>query len=175
MYAAQEEEKLISINYKVLIYQMINFFVLLILLQIFLYKPIKTALANRKRKIAEDTSLIEKAKEEIEKMKHEMQKSLNEASSRANDIINGALKTANEMQLKLEKEAHENAKSIIDKAYNEIELEKKKALIELTQYVSELAISVASKVLDQSMNNEINNNLVNKYIKGIEKKEMKIN
>ena len=46
---------------------------------------------------------------------------------------------------------------------------------ELNKYVSELAIAVASKVMDQTMNNEINNNLVNKYIKEIEKKEVKIN
>jgi F-type H+-transporting ATPase subunit b len=177
LYASEAEggEKLISINFKVLLFQMLNFLILLFLLKIFLYKPVKAMLASRSQKIAEDTTLIEKAKQDIEKMKREMQTAMNDASSRANEIINGALRTASEMQTKLEREAQENARSILDKAYGEIEQEKKKALIELTDYASELAISAATRVIGQSMNNEVNNELVKKYIKDLDKKDIKIN
>lgn len=175
IFAEEGENQLMAVNYKVIIYQIINFVILLFLLQLFLYKPMKKMLSERKRRIAEDTSLIEKMKAEVEQMKQEVQIKLNQASERANEIISGSMRTAEEMRIKLEREAEENAKTILDKAYNEIEQETKKALMELNNYVSDLAIMAATKIIGISMNNEINNNLVKKYIEEFQKTETRFN
>ena len=141
---------MVSIN-GTLLFQFINFFVLVAILAKFAYKPLLKVLEDRRNKIASDLDNAAKARETAEKMK---------ADYEAQAIVDKAVKQADkEAQAQLEAIRAQIAREK-QIAQTEIANEREAAIREMRNEVVTLSMAVAEKLLQKNMDPDMNAKLV---------------
>ena len=165
---------MVSIN-GTLIFQIINFVVLVAILAHFAYKPLLKTLADRREKIASDLDSAAKDREEAAKIKAEYETQMQNARAEAQAIIDKAVKQA-------DKEAQAQLDAIraqIDRekqvAQAEIKNEREAAIKQMRNEVVTLSMAVAEKLLQKNMDNDMNAKLVADCIQKLDAKQAKGN
>lgn len=158
---------MVSLN-GTLLFQFINFIILVLILAKFAYKPLLKVLEERRNKIASDLDDAAKAREEAAKLKADYETQLQNARVEAQSIIDQAKKQA-------EKEAQAQLDAIraqIDRekqvAQAEIKNEREAAIKQMRNEVVTLSMAVAEKLLQKNMNNDMNAKLVADCIKKLD-------
>jgi F-type H+-transporting ATPase subunit b len=135
----------------------------------FAWKPILNAVKARDEMIKGSLESAEKARTDMLKLQSD-----NEAILRkAREEREGILKEAREVRDKLIQEAKgkatEEAEKLIEKARAGIENEKRKALSEIREQVTVLSVDIASKILNQKLNQTgEQGKLIDNYLKEID-------
>ncbi len=153
-----------DIDFAQMIFAITNFLILLVAMYFLMYKPLKQTMDKRHDKIKSDIETAESLKEDADKMKEEISAELAKSRETAQDIINRAQKTADMQKEEIIASAKAEANKIVEKANAEIKEEKEKALGEIRDEAAALAISAASKLIDQSLDDDAHKKLVDKYI-----------
>ncbi len=153
-----------SIDSNTLIWSVINFVVLLAILYKFLYKPILTAFDKRQEEIANNLSHAEASRKEAEEMFADYKQQLEKASKEAGEIITNANKAAEEAKNQLIAQARDEAAAISQKAQQEINREKEKAMKEVRNEIAGLAVLAAGKVLEKSITKEDHDKMINDFV-----------
>lgn len=148
--------------------QVVNFFIIILVLQKLLYKPILTMIEKRKKEIAEGVSLTQKMREEEERMKERQEKALAKAREEALGIIEEAKTRSKEVEKELVADAHTQAAAIIARAKNEAEETHKAARAEITREAVELAIVMAKRLLSSVMGAKEQHALIAKRVRDLE-------
>ncbi|AEG61892.1 F0F1 ATP synthase subunit B [Desulforamulus ruminis] len=145
--------------------QMFNFLVLLILLRAVAYKPFMNMLEKRKELIESSIAAAEEDKKQAEQLRASLQAELKRTREEAAEIMAKATKNAEEQAQQIIEAAKAEANRVKDSAVVEIQREKEKAVSELRDQVATLSILVAGKIIDQKLNDDIQKDLVNKFVK----------
>lgn len=150
-----------------LLAQVVNFLVLLFILQKFLYKPILKVLEERKRKIEESLSNAEKIQAELDATEAKREKVVNDAIEEGKKIIAEATASANQIIV----DAHTKAKTDMDSMMNEgmqmIAGEREKMTNEVKSEVAGMIEMSLEKVLGKSLDAKSHQKLVEDSIKTI--------
>lgn len=148
--------------------QVVNFLVIILVLQKLLYKPILTMLEKRRREIADGVELTAKLKDEEEKLVVKQEKALNKAREDALAIIEDAKKQAKEVEKELVAEAHVQAAAIITRAKQEAEETHKSAKKAIAGEAVDLAVVMAKRLLSSVMGAKEQHALISKRVKDLE-------
>lgn len=148
-----------------LLAQMFNFLVLLILLRAVAYKPFMNMLEKRKELIESSIAAAEEDKKQAEALRASLQAELQHSRQEAAEIVARAAKNAEEQAQQIIEVAKAEAVRVRDGALADIQREKEKAVAELRDQVATLSILVAGKIIDQKLNDDIQKDLVNKFVK----------
>jgi len=146
------------------IWTLINFFVLLFILKILLYKPVLKTIEDRKRSIEESLEKAARAQEEAERIKAEYDGMIARAREEAREIIAKAQKTAQAEKEEIIATAQREAQSLLADAKVTIAQEKEKALRELRQEIGNLAVLAAGKILNRAVTLEDHQKLVDEFL-----------
>jgi len=131
------------------------------------WKPILKDLSERESKIEKSIEDSEKARTELEDVQKTCEKLKRDAENEAKSIIVSARETAQKVAKSVEEKAKAEAQSSRDNALKDIENAKQEAVQSLKSQTSELAISLASKLLGENLDNEKNRALTEKLINKI--------
>jgi F-type H+-transporting ATPase subunit b len=131
--------------------QLVNFIVLLIILQRFLYKPVLNMLHQRQERIRESMDYAERVKQEAARAQEDYQKKIEESHREGQAIIGQATQQAERAREEILARAQEEAKEIKAKAATDVEYERKRVMAELRDQVAELAILAAGRVLGKEL------------------------
>jgi len=134
-----------------LIFQMVNFLILLFLLQRLLFKPILRLMDQRATKIRESVDEAERMRKMAEELRAANAAALEAAKKEANDLINAATHAANQITEKAREDARAEAERIMARMRDEIRLERDRAIADVRHQAVDLAILAAGKVLEQSL------------------------
>lgn len=156
-----------DINPSTAIFAIINFAILVVLLKVFLYKPVCNVLDSRKQEVANNLKSAEDAKLEAQKLKDEYAAQIQNARSEAQDIINQATKIGEQTKADIVNEAREEATRLVAKAQDEIVREKTEALNEIRNEIADLAVLAASKVVGKTIDVADHQNMVNNFVKEV--------
>ena len=156
-----------DINPSTAIFAIINFAILVVLLKVFLYKPVCNMLNSRKQEVANNLKSAEDAKLEAQKLKDEYAAQIQNARSEAQDIINQATKIGEQTKADIVNEAREEATRLVAKAQDEIVREKTEALNEIRNEIADLAVLAASKVVGKTIDVADHQNMVNNFVKEV--------
>ena len=145
------------------------FFLLLILLRIFAWKPILNAVKNRESSIKSALESAEKAKEEMKKLLVKNEQILKDAKIERDLMLRDA-KLAREKVINEAKEkASQEASKLLALARQNIQNEKESAINEIKLQVANLSVAIAEKILREKLSGDKNqNDLINKLIDDIE-------
>lgn len=158
----------LGIEPKLLLAQLVNFAVIVILLQKILYKPILEMIQKRKKEIAEGLAITERMRLEEEKFKEKQAGALAKAREDALLIIEDAKKQAKEVEKELLGEAHIQAAAIITRAKGEAEEVHKTAQANLRKEAVELATVMAKRLLSSIMSAKDQHSYISKRVKDLE-------
>ncbi|HEX9921058.1 MAG TPA: F0F1 ATP synthase subunit B [Anaerolineae bacterium] len=142
----------------------INFVVLIVLLQMFLYKPVKNMLAQRQQRIVDGLAAADKAAQEAAQQRAEFEKELaktREASqAEAKKIAEATEKMRKDILVAAEKEAEE----IKIRAREEAEQERQQVVADLQQQTAELALSMTRKIVGEGIDEKIQRRLIDQFL-----------
>ena len=135
-------------------WSLITFFILLLVLRWFAWKPILGAVDERENGIKNALEAADKARKEMENLKADNERILNEARAEREAMLKDARDIKNKMVNDAKEEAQEQATKMIAQAQEAIENEKRSAMAELKNHVASLSIEIAEKVVREELSNK---------------------
>lgn len=150
------------------IWTILTFLVLLALLAKFAWKPLLQALDSRQDSIRKSLDDAELAKQELERLQRESTKIIQEARIAAEAIIGQSRSDAEKVREDLKVKAKEEAEGILRNAQQQIQLQTRQALQEIRHEVADMAVMIASKVLERNVSKEDNERLIDDALKQIQ-------
>ena len=143
----------------------VNIFILFLAGSYLMFNPVRNFLNKRKEGIADD---IEKAKtdmQDAQAMKAEYEAKLKEVDKEVEAILADARKRALAREEQIIEEAKTEAAHIIERAHNEVLLEKKGAADDMKKEMIALASALAGKVVSASIDTDIQASLVDETLR----------
>jgi F-type H+-transporting ATPase subunit b len=130
----------------------------------FLYKPVSEFLNERKEKIRSDIEGAKVLKEEAITLREDYESRIDLAKRESQDILESARKRGEELKENIVDEAKKEAEAIVSRARREIIREREVAMQDIKSQASEMAILIASKIMEQDVKMDTQNNLIDKFI-----------
>jgi F-type H+-transporting ATPase subunit b len=154
---------------KSLIIQMVNFGLLLFLLAKLLYRPLVGKMEERAQAIQKSLDEAQAARAEAQREREEHAGKIQAAYAEAQAIRAAALKEAAEEQRRLVEAARAEAARLVESARAEMSQDVRRARQELRQEVSELATSIAERLIKKSLRDEDHRRIVADAIARVDK------
>ena len=150
-----------------LLAQLVNFTILLVLLRLFLYKPILKILEERKKKVAKSLKDAEEIEKRLARTQVEQEKLLDKARTAANKLITEAKTEARELSEKTLAEAKTSVEEMVVKNGQRLKIEREALMTEVKSEISVLVTAAAAKVAGKTIDEMANKKLVDETIKEI--------
>ena len=157
-------QSLVTVNPVTLIAQICNLFIQLLIVKIFFLDKIKAILDQRREAADKQITEAETAKSEALAIKKTYEQNMQEAKAKADDLLMSAQRTANSRSEEIIAQAQQQAAQIESKAAADIALEKKKALNEAKNEISDLAMAIAGKVVARELNAGDQADMIDRFI-----------
>lgn len=132
--------------------QLVNFIILLLILQQFLYKPMLKMLHERQQRIRESMDYADRVRKESERAQQDYEAKIEESRREAQAIIAQATQQAERAREDILAKARDEAHEIKAKAMEDVGYERKRVVAELRDQVAELAVLAAGRVLGRELN-----------------------
>jgi F-type H+-transporting ATPase subunit b len=145
---------------KSLLIQAVNFGLLLLVLTKLLYRPLLGKMEERSQAIRKSLEEAQAARAEAQREREEHTAKIQAAYTEAQAIRAAALKEAAEEQRRLMEAARAEAARLVDSAKAELEQDVRRAAQALRQEVSDLAISVAERLIQRSLRDDDHRRIV---------------
>jgi F-type H+-transporting ATPase subunit b len=130
----------------------------------FLFGPVMKIIAERQQEIDKMYADAGSAKEQAEAMRCEYQDRLTDAQATSDRIVRDAVARGQAREEAIVQQAQNEAAAILDKAAADIRLEKKKAMNDAKNEISEMALAIAGKVVGRELNAADQSSLVDSFI-----------
>jgi F-type H+-transporting ATPase subunit b len=154
----------IGINIPVLVAQIVNFTVLLIVLRLFVYKPVLKMLDERRERIREGLSAAERGREQAAEANRDAQAQIDAARREGQAIVAQAQQAAQRVQEEGRAQAQLQQEAMLERARGEIQLERDNAIAELRKEFADLTIAAAEKVIGQSLDRTAHQRLIDEAL-----------
>lgn len=147
-----------------LIAYIINFALLVVLLQMFLYKPVKNMLTQRQQRIAESLEAADKAAQEAAQQRAEFEQELAKAREEAQAEARKAAEATEKMRQDVLAAAQKEAEEIKARAREEAEQEREQVAADLQRHAGELALAMTRKIVGEGIDEGTQRKLVDQYL-----------
>lgn len=157
-------QSLVTVNPVTLIAQICNLFIQLLIVKIFFLDKIKAVLDKRRETADKQIADAEAAKSDAAAIKQTYEENMRQAKTKADDMILSAQKTAAQRSEEIISQAQKQAAQIKTKAASDIEMEKKKAINDAKNEISDLAMAIAGKVVARELNDADQDGMIDRFI-----------
>ena len=164
---------LLEPNFGLVFWTIVNFFILVVLLAKFAWKPIIKMLDAREEKIKNDISSAQEARAQAQKIKQEMEAKLEDISKQSFQKLKEAQIFANEEKQKIIAEATKQAGAMFEQAKAEIAGETQKAIEALKAQMADTTMLALKKIITEQENKNTSRKQVEAVLKEIEEKANK--
>ena len=130
----------------------------------FLFKPVKKMIDDRQQEIDGLYADAGASKEAAEALKEQYEARLSEANAEKEEILRGAHRKARLREEEILKQAQEKASHTLKRAEEQIAMEKKRALNDIKDEVSGMAVDIASAVLARDVKAKEHSDLIDSFI-----------
>jgi F-type H+-transporting ATPase subunit b len=160
---------------KLLLYQTINFVILIVVLGYLFNKFIRPMMKKRSDDIKNAFAEIEKQKSDVEGLKRECHEQLDTIKNGAKAEIEKATVEGSHIKEAIKAEALKESEQLLEKARREIEQEKQKALSEVRREVATLSMLATKQLLKREIDEATDRKLVETFIDDLGKTDIKKN
>lgn len=159
--------QVISVNAWHILIALCNLLIMFLILKHFLFKPVMKMLADRKEQVDKVYRDAEDARADANGMKKEYEERMASAREEADNIVRTAVDTAQRKGDSIVFEASSQASHIKKKAEEEIAREKQQMLQDVKGEISDLAVSIASKVVEREIDQKDYDSFVDDFIRNV--------
>lgn len=128
------------------------------------WPPVIRAIEKRQKEIADGLNSAESAKKDLELAKANTSEIMQQAKVEANAIIEQANKRKSVILDEAQQEANREKERIVTQGLAEVEAERKRAREELRQQVALLAVAGAEKIIERSIDEAANSDIIDKLV-----------
>lgn len=157
------EAGVIDINGTVIV-ELITFLVMLAVLARWIYPEIVRLAEARQQAVAQQLREAEKARVDAETRLREAQANLDEARKTAQQVIDAATRSGEQVRQDLKAKAEEEARRIGESAHKEIEAERARALQSARDEVAGLVVVATQKVIGETLDEQKHRRLIEQAI-----------
>ncbi|KKR75051.1 ATP synthase F0 subunit B [Candidatus Curtissbacteria bacterium RIFCSPLOWO2_01_FULL_41_28] len=152
-----------------LLAQIVNFLIILYLLQKFFYKPIVKLLEQRKKRIEESLKNADLIEEKLKKTQEQSVQILAEAQKNSQALIASAKGESEKIISQATLEARKQLEEILTQSQVQIEAQRKQMQKQLEKETLNLVVEVVRKVLERTLKPKERQDLTTKAVSEIEK------
>ena len=163
----QKFEAFVGVNPWTMLFAWLNLLILYLFLKKLAFKPLKNMIDSRQKEVDDMYSNAESAKESANEMKAEYEEKIAHANEESEEILKNAQRRALLKEEEILREANAAAARTLERAEEQIALEKKRALNEVKDEVSEMAIGIASAVIERDVSADEHRALIDDFIDNI--------
>ena len=159
--------EIISVNIWQILISLANLLILFTMLKRFLFKPVQQVMDARQGQVDKIYADAEQDRSAAVSMKQEYEARLATAREEADGLVRNAVQTAQRRSDAILAEASSQASHLKQKAEAEIALEKRQMLLDVKSELSDMAVSIASKVVEREIRKEDHDSFVEDFIKNV--------
>lgn len=163
-------ESLVGVNFWTCLFTFANLVILYLFLKKLLFKPVKDMIDSRQKEIDDLYADANQSKSDAQQLKTEYEARLAAANAESEEILKVANRKAQLRQEQILKEARDQAAQTLRRADEQIEMEKKRAMNEIKDDVSVMAVDIASAVLARNIKREEQSELIDSFIERLGEK-----
>lgn len=161
-------EKLITPDFGLSFWTVLNFALLVLLLSKFVWKPLVSALEQREADIKADREAAENARRDAEKVKAELDTRMASLAQETRDVLAAASQEGKKERDAIIASAQENAARLIARARQEMSAEQVRLMGELRHEIAGIALMAAERVMQKQVDASVNQAMVDGLLKEIE-------
>lgn len=154
----------LNINFFTALFTLANTVILFLVLKKFLFKPVMKMITDRQREIDDMYDAAGKAKASADALEREYQQKLSAAAQTGERLVKEAADRGRSREEEIIRRANLEASAIREKAAADIAQEKKKAINDAKDEISEMAMAIAGKVVGRALNGADQASLVDHFI-----------
>ena len=159
--------EIISVNIWQILISLANLLIMLLIIKKFLFKPVMKVMQARQEQVDKIYDDANEDRSAAADMKQEYEERLASAREEADGLVRNAVATAQRRGDAIVAEANSQASHLKQKAEEEIALEKKQMLLTVRSEISDMAVSIASKVVEREIQKEDHDNFVDEFIRNV--------
>lgn len=157
-------EDLLGVNPWTALFTLANTVALFLVLKKNLFGPVMKMIEDRQNEIDEMYDNAGKAKAEAQALQSEYRQKLSAATETSERLVKEAVSRGQSREEEIIRQANAEAAAILDKATADIAQEKKKAINDAKDEISEMAMAIAGKVVGRELNAADQAALVDNFI-----------
>lgn len=142
----------------------VNLLVLLVLLRIFLFKPVLGMIEKRKHIITSSLEEADQKKADAAALKAQYEDSVKDAKQQSFQIVAEAKDRAKGQYDQLIQQAHADAQEIIQQAHAEAEADRERMLKDAQGELAQVALAAASKLLGTTVDDKTNRDILDAFL-----------
>jgi F-type H+-transporting ATPase subunit b len=154
----------LNINFFTALFTLANTVALILVLKKFLWGPVMKMIADRQQEIDDLYADAGRAKTEAQKMEQEYREKLDAAVQTGEKLVKEAVARGQSREEEIIRQANAEADAIRAKANADIAQEKKKAVNDAKNEISDLALAIAGKVVGRELTDADRSRLVDSFI-----------
>lgn len=158
---------IISVNIWNILLSLINLLILFLILKKFLFKPVTKIMEERQAQVTSIYADAQSDRQTAADMKQEYETRMATAREEADGLVRNAVQTAQRKSDAIIADANSQAAHLKQKAENEIQLEKKQMLSDVKAEISDLAVSIASRIMEREVSAEDHADFVDQFIQNV--------
>ena len=158
-------ENFIGFNPWTALFTLLNMVLTFLILKKFLFKPVNQMIDDRQKEIDDLYADAANAKQDAETMREDYSRKLAEAKETSAQIVSDATQEANRRGDEIIRQARQDADALREKAGADIALERKKALNEVKNDISRIALDIAGKVVEKELDSKEHERMIEGFLR----------
>ncbi len=157
-------EELLGVNFFNALFTLANTLLLFFVFKKFLYGPLMKIIKNRQKEIDDMYTDAQTARANALTMESQYKEKLDDAMETGERLVKEAVARGQSREEEILRQANAQANAIRDKAAADIAMEKKKAINDAKEEISDMALAIAEKVVGRQINSADQKQLVETFI-----------
>ena len=158
---------IISVNFWQILISLCNLLIIFLIMKKFLFGPVQAMMKTRREQVDKIYSDADESRNSANQMKQEYEEKLAGARQEADSLIKTATQNAQRRGDQIVSEANSQAARAKQKAEEEISQQKKQMLQDVRSEISELAVGIASKVVEREISQKDYDGFVDEFIQNV--------
>ena len=158
-------ESFLGVNPWTALFILLNTLTIFFVAKKFLFKPVMKIISDRQKEIDDLYADAGAAKEQARQLQESYQQKLSAAQETSDRIVKEAVARGQSREEQIIRDANAQAAAIMDKASRDIAQEKKKAVNDAKNEISDLAMAIAGKVVGHALEGADQASLIDGFIR----------
>jgi F-type H+-transporting ATPase subunit b len=154
----------LGINFTAVIWHLVNFLILLAVLQRFLYRPVIRALDERATRIRDAMAQAEATRAETERLEQESRTIIERGRREAQEIVGQANRSAERILAEAREHARQEGDRLGERARADLARERDQVFQELREQLADLVVTAAGRVIRRSLDDSAHRELVREVL-----------
>lgn len=157
-------EDFVGVNLWTMLFAWLNLLILYFILKKLAFKPLKNMIDSRQKEIDDMYDDAERSRADAEALKADYEERMGNAKEESEEILKSAVRRAQLREEEILRDADKKAERVLERAEEQIVLEKKQMMSEVKDEVSKMAVEIASAVIERDVSETEHKDLIDSFI-----------